>query len=217
MAKRVLTFSAKTILNRSFRELPFDGEWEALMGKPEPNFRAIIHGAPKQGKTTFTMQAALELSKYGKVLVSVSETGISKSLQSLLERTGISPDNDRIRFVYCQTVAELEAKVKSRAGYRFIIVDSAQSCGLTVGRFIKLYKAYPHKSFLVVLQSNRNGNFNGPQRWVHEVDCKIMLDNGIAYCEGRYAPPGQMDVLRLPKRQLAQISLFNSNGNGKHH
>lgn len=209
------TFSAKTILERSFQELPFSGEWEALIGKPEPNFRAIIHGAPKQGKTTFTMKAALQLSQYGKVLICVSETGISKSLQSLLERTGISPENENIRFVYCQTVEELTAKVKSQAGYRFIIVDSAQSCGLTVTKFVKLYKAYKHKSFLIVLQSNRNGNFNGPQRWVHEVDCKIMLDQGIAYCEGRYAPPGQMDVLRLPKsRAVPQLNLFN---NGEHH
>ena len=215
MAKRVLTFSAKTILERSFRELPFDQKWEALMGRPEPTFRAIVHGAPKQGKSTFSMQMALKLSEYGKVLYSVSETGISKSLQSMIERTGISPDNDRIRFVYCQTVEQLREKVGSRAGYRFIIVDSAQSCGLSVGKFVSLYKEFRHKSFTIILQSNRNGNFNGPQRWVHEVDCKIMLDQGIAHCEGRYAVPGTMDVLHLPKAvSVPQLNLFS---NGKHH
>lgn len=215
MAKRVLTFSAKTILERSFRELPFEGEWETLIGKPEPNFRAIVHGAPKQGKTTFTMKLALKLSEYGKVLYSVSETGISKSLQSLLQRTGISPDNHRIRFVYCQTVEQLREKVASQAGYRFIIVDSAQSCGLRVGKFVDLYKEFRKKSFTIILQSKRNGDFNGPQQWVHEVDCKIMLDKGIAYCEGRYALPGQMDVLHLPKAAItSQLNLFR---NGKHH
>lgn len=194
-------------MNRKFKELPFPEDWEGLMGKPEPNFRAIVHGAPKQGKSTFCLKLANLLSNYGKVLYSVSETGISKSLQSAIDRVGIDPENEKIRFVYCQTVEELEEKVKSKSGHRFIIVDSAQSCGLDVAKFMKLYKAYRHKSFIIILQSNRDGDFNGPQRWVHEVDCKIMLAGGVAYCEGRYAPDGQMDVLKL-KKQGSQLKLL---------
>ena len=208
MAKRVLTYSVKTILEKSYKELPFDGEWEELMGKPEPNFRAIVHGAPKQGKSTFSLKLAKKLSKYGKVLYSVSETGISKSLASAITRMGITEKNEKIRFAYLQNTKDLEDKIKSRAGYRFIFVDSGQSCGLGVGEFVRLYKAYPNKSFIVVLQSKRNGDFHGPQRWVHEVDCKIMLDSGIAYCEGRYAPEGSMVVLPGKSKRTSQMQLF---------
>lgn len=207
MAKRkAQTHSIKSILNRTFPKLPFEGDWANLIGQPSPNFDSIIHGKPKAGKSTWCLLFAKMLSQFGKVLYVSAEEKISLSLQQRIIQCGIT-EKHNIRFHPATDVDDVEEKVASKAHYKYIIIDSAHSLGLSLKTFMNWQADYPHKSFHVILQSKRNGEFKGDQQWVHETDCKIMLEAGTAYCIGRFKELGQMHV--FGKKASSQMTLFS--------
>lgn len=202
--KRIRTWSAKQIIDHSFKELELPEHFTKLIGTPSHNFCSIIYGTAKSGKSTFSLKLANALVTYGKVLYVSSEELISKSLQSRLSHVEIN--SDRIRFVGVRTVADIERLVRSIHA-RFIIIDSAQVCSLSVKDFmrLKLEVFRNRKSWHIILQSTHSGQFKGGQEWVHETDVKIKIENGVARAEGRFNPDGSMIV--IPHKSL-QTKLF---------
>jgi adenosyl cobinamide kinase/adenosyl cobinamide phosphate guanylyltransferase len=197
--KRIRTWSAKQIAETKFKELQLPDEFTQLIGTPSHNFCSIIFGKAKSGKSTFSLKLANALVPFGKVLYVSSEEMISKSLQSRIAHVNI--DSDRIRFVGVRNVNDMERLVKSIHA-RFIIVDSAQVCNLSLRDFVrlKLTTFKNRKSWHIILQSTNNGMFKGGQEWVHETDVKIQVADGIARAEGRFNPDGSMIV--IPHKSL---------------
>jgi len=202
--KRIRTWSAKQITERNFKELVLPDNFTKLIGTPSHNFCSIIYGKAKSGKSTFSLHLANALVPYGKVLYVSSEELISKSLQNRLQHVQIT--SDRIRFVGVRSVTDIERLVRSIHA-RFIIVDSAQVCSMSVKDFMRLkLEAFKNrKSWHIILQSTNSGQFKGGQEWVHETDVKIQVEDGIARAEGRFNPDGSMIV--IPHKSL-QTKLF---------
>ncbi len=193
--KRIRTWSAKQISERNFKELALPDNFTKLIGTPSHNFCSIIYGKAKSGKSTFSLHLANALVPYGKVLYVSSEELISKSLQNRLQHVQIT--SERIRFVAVRSVSDIERLIRSIHA-RFIIVDSAQVCGMSVKDFMRLkLDAFKNrKSWHIILQSTNSGMFKGGQEWVHETDVKICLEKGIAIAEGRFNPDGRMEVIK---------------------
>lgn len=207
--KRIRTWSASQIAETNFKELEMPEEFVNLIGKPAHNFNSIIYGVAKSGKSTFCLKLANALVPHGKVLYVSSEELISKSLQSRLVH--VIMVSDRIRFVGVRSVQDIETLVK-RLHARFIIVDSAQVCGMSIKDFmrLKLQTFKNRKSWHIILQSDNRGMFKGGQEWVHETDVKIQVADGIAKAEGRFNPDGTMVVIPGKAQQKQSPDLFNT-------
>lgn len=200
--KRLITYSPKAVREKNFETYPFTGDWAKLIGEPDVRFSSIIYGIAKSGKSTFCLQFAQYLSQFGKVLYVVSEELISKSLQLRISTYNIT--SPKIRFAATRKVDDLEYMIYYQRP-RFVIVDSAQILGLGFKDFERLKTKYKRlkRSYHIVLQSDKSGNFKGGTEWIHETDCRIQLNNGVAYCEGRFNAHGTMRVFNN-----GQLSLF---------
>ncbi len=84
MPKRA--FSPKEVLAKTFKTLPWDGEWADAFGLPTVNETWLIHGPSGSGKSSFVMQLARKLTEYGTVLFMSYEEGVGQSFQKRIAR-----------------------------------------------------------------------------------------------------------------------------------
>lgn len=196
------TYSAKEITEREFVTLGFSNEWLDLVGNPAPDADYVVFGKPKSGKTTFCLKFAQYLAAFGKVLYVSAEMGISVALQEAILRCEATSGN--IRYVAAPLLADLSGVIQ-KGRYKFIVIDSVQSLGLTPALAKELKMAHKHRGFVFILQSKRNGDFKGDQSWVHDTDVKVSLTNGIANATGRYNSEGSMVVINKTKDKQANL------------
>ena len=196
MGKRLVTYSPKRVMERNFKTYPFDGKWRELLGCPSEDFSSIIYGKAKSGKSTFCLRMAQYLADLtGKrVLYVAAEEGISQTLQERISANNIT--NNKVRFVKYRKIDDILWAI-DRVRPRFTIFDSVQHIGMTIKDFIELKQSQGRKirSWHLVHQVTKSGQYKGDEEWAHETDVKIELKNGIAYAEGRFNHPSKMVVL----------------------
>lgn len=81
--------SVDNVLNYKFNGLPFEGEWQDVIGTPERAGSWIIWGHSGSGKTTFNMQLARYISQFEKVIYNSLEEWPSASIASAYKRAGL--------------------------------------------------------------------------------------------------------------------------------
>ena len=87
MAKQALSVSQLLAQKKETFEL--SPEWKIAFGEPEVIGTWIIWGQSGNGKTTFALSLAKELSRHGVVLYNSLEEGASLSLMNAAERVGL--------------------------------------------------------------------------------------------------------------------------------
>ena len=60
-------YSPKEISRKTYDTLPWEGRWEEAFGLPEENSTWFVSGASANGKSSFVMQLAYELTNYGRL------------------------------------------------------------------------------------------------------------------------------------------------------
>ncbi len=197
--KRIRSISPESILERNFKHIDISERFEKLLGLPPHNFNTITFGKPKNGKSSFSLQFAEELSKFGKVLYVSAEEFISKSLQDRIRLNNIQP-NKKMRFIGTRDIEVIE-RVIDNMHPRSIIIDSVQSCKILLREFERLKLKYKNrKSWHLVSQTTNSGRPLLAQGWFHDVDVKIEVRNGKAVAEGRFRPDGYMVVFEKAKK-----------------
>lgn len=206
MAKRVITYSPKRITEKNFNTYEVNEEWQKLLGFPSENFTSVMYGLSRSGKSTFALKFAQYFSETfnKKTLYVAAEEGISQTLQERIKQNNIT--SNKIRFVLYRKVDEIEHAI-NRVRPRFIIIDSAQRCGLSLKELLRLKDGQGKKirSWHIILQVNHNGKIDGKHKWIHETDIEINLKNGIAIADGRW---GQGTMKVLDKLNQKQLTLF---------
>jgi gliding motility-associated-like protein len=83
--------------------------------------------------------------------------------------------------------------------YQFAFIDSVTDARMDEGTFGSLIKTYKPKgtSIIGIFHATKDGRFRGGQTFAHDADILIRIENGIAYAQGRYAPPGQINIAAL--------------------
>lgn len=145
------TLGVRHILEKQYRSLPFDGEWEQTFGQPSDPFTMLIFGHPKNGKTTFTMKFSKYLTQFGKVFYNSIEEGDCKTIQDTFIRCKMDQLEDGKfmlgdRYFFNDMVEYLKGTNKGR----FVIIDSRDFINLTCQQFKKLRLLFPRKSFIII-------------------------------------------------------------------
>jgi len=148
--KRAL--SVDNVLRAKFTSFEFEGVWRRSVGCPERSGTWMIYGPPKNGKTTFAMQVARQLTQFTPVLYNSVEEGISLSIRHALEREflpHVKPVNP-FTLVDSESPEELTKRLLLRRSAGVVIIDSVQFWDIYFEHYKKLKKMFPSKLFIYI-------------------------------------------------------------------
>jgi hypothetical protein len=181
-------YSGAQIVNMRFDSIGLQGKMRELIGDPAPGFKAMIYGKPKQGKSTFAMMFAKELAKLGRVKYCALEEGFSLTLKDKLVRMGANVPN----LYFSEDVGDV-------GSFKFVVIDSVSEGKFDADQLKALTRQYPKIGFIYVFHATKGGNFRGGQQFAHDVDVIIRVDEGVAYAQGRFAPPAEINIEEIRK------------------
>lgn len=84
--RRKRAYSASELMRMRRPVMDFDGKWERAFGRPATTGLWIIWGNSGNGKSSFTMQLAKYLCKFGKVFYNSIEEDKDNTFINMLER-----------------------------------------------------------------------------------------------------------------------------------
>lgn len=167
------TMTVKELQMAQFKVLKFDAEWKSLIGCPEGNFSMMIYGVPGQGKTTLAIKLAEYLSNnFGKVVYNSSEEGISLSLQGKMKNI-----NSNNFFLTTYNDFESLRKYLKKSTSKFIVIDSINHMNITSDQLEELRMIDMTRGFISIHQVTKSGDFKGENKYLHNCDIEIVVDN----------------------------------------
>lgn len=179
--------SPQDLLRTKFDTLPFEGEWREALGNPETKGVWIIWGGSGSGKTSFALQLARELTRFGKVAYNSLEQGSSLSMRQALSRH----EMERTRRGSFQLLQEdldiLSERLSRRQSPSFVIIDSLQYTALNY----KSYKAFKerHRDKLIIFVSHAEGihpEGRTAKKVMYDAEMKIFVEGYRAISKGRF-------------------------------
>jgi hypothetical protein len=187
-----LDYTKPTVMNSmDFAKMQFEtiglkGKWFNLIGDPSPNFSTMVFGKPKMGKSYLCIDFAGYLARnHGNVLYVAKEEGLDFTLQKKLNDKDVKHPN---LFVASELLDNLHP-------YQYIFLDSVNKLGLSAEDLTALRKKYPHKSFVFIFQTTKDGNFRGANSFQHDVDVVIEVpERGKAVQMGRFNQGGEITI-----------------------
>lgn len=197
MAKQGMkrAYSPSEILNMNKKVFDFEGEWFDAFGVPEQLGVWFVWGNSGNGKTSFVMQLAKELARFGKVAYNALEEGTSKSVQDAIERFELHELDGKLQFL-CEPLDVLTARLAKRRSPDFVIVDSFQYSQLTYRQYITFKEANANK--LIIFVSHADGKRPSGRSAVsvmYDAALKVWVEGYRAFSKGRYiGEVGYMDV-----------------------
>ncbi len=179
-------YSPKEIAGRKWTVLPWDDKWSGPFGYPAENASWFISGASASGKSSFVMQLAKEMCKYGAVLYLSYEEHVNQSFQRRMEYLGMSEVQGRFRVVTDDTYDELVARLRKPKSAKFVVVDSFQRSGWSYEQCERLLDQFPKKGFVFVSMEWKGQPLGKPAvRLKYLADMKVRVIGYRAMCNGR--------------------------------
>jgi len=195
MAKRA--YSPKEIAAKTYKCLPWNDRWSQPFGAPTMNETWFISGASASGKSSFVMQLAKELCKYGTVLYLSLEEGVSQSFKERIERYKMGEVQGKFRVAVDDTLEELTERLSRPKSPHFIIADSFQYAGWTYEQTKELVTRFPQKSFIFISQEYKGQPMGkAAVRLRYMAGMKVRVVGFKAFCQGRFTgDPGSFFVV----------------------
>ena len=185
MSKRALTIN--DIRNYKPEVLPFDGEWEAAIGKPEMKGGWIIWGSSANGKTRFALQLAKYLAKFVRVAYDSLEEGLSLSIQTAISEVGMSDAKRNFVLLDKESIGTLRERLTKQRSPKVIIIDSLQYTELTYKDYIRLINDFPNKLFIMVSHAEgREPKGKTGKSIRYDSFVKIYVEGYKAFAQSRY-------------------------------
>lgn len=117
--------SVSNLNAQRFKFMPFLGEWKRILGNRERKGCWIIYGNEKNGKTTFALRLANDLSKIEPVLYVSAEEGYGYSFTWAVNRAGIMDTNRNFHTLGYIPMDELREELKSnRKAEKIVFIDN---------------------------------------------------------------------------------------------
>lgn len=184
MAKQALSVSQLLAQKKETFEL--SPEWKIAFGEPEVIGTWIIWGQSGNGKTTFALSLAKELSRHGVVLYNSLEEGDSLSLMNAVERVGLQHVNRRVRFV-CEDMDTLLIRLKKRRSPKIVFIDSFQYTQMSYKQYIELKEQLPNHLLIFVSHADGNNPSGRSAKSVmYDSMLKIWVEGYRAFSKGRF-------------------------------
>ena len=182
-------YSVSEALAKKNTPLPFEGVWAKSFGKPSRTGVWIIWGESANGKSSFAMQLAKELTKYGKVAYNSLEESLSLSFQKNMQRCRMEEAGGRFLILDREPIAELGIRLKKQRSPDFIIIDSLQYTGLNYKEYKRLKEQHPSKLFIFISHADGDKPKGATAMSIqYDADMKIMVRGYRAICKGRFIP-----------------------------
>jgi hypothetical protein len=174
-------------LAKKFDEFDFENEWLEAFGKPEKNFKAIIYGKPKNGKTEFCVRFAKYLTRFGKVLYNSFEQGHSKSLQDAFKRQQMHEVSGKIIITHKESYDKMFERLARKKSPNIVFIDSLQYIKITVDQWVTLTTKFPKKVFIVISHATGDEPKGSTAESVqYDVDMSILVKGFAAHCQSRF-------------------------------
>ena len=167
----------------------FEGVWADNFGHPPVGSKWMIWGESAGGKSTFVMQLAKYLTKFGRVDYYPDEEGMnSESLQRRLQMCKMETE-DRFKVCAAEGYKEILEDMKRRRSADVYIFDSWQTMGFTYTQFMDLKRFFPGKTMIWVSRSLRDEPMgNSAIKAKFDCDLKVFVKGYAATCLGRFQP-----------------------------
>lgn len=180
-------YSPCDILSMKIPSYEFTGQWKAAIGNPAKAGTWIIWGASGNGKSSFVMQLAKYLCRFGKVIYDSLEEGTSLSFQKSLKRHGMDEVRGRLIILDREPMEQLSERLERRKSAPIVIIDSFQYSGLNYDTYRKLKERHPNK--LLIFISHAEGMHpagRSAKKVEYDADVKIMVGCFKASCKSRF-------------------------------
>jgi hypothetical protein len=188
--KKQLILTSDEIRLMRFNTIEFEGKWKEVFGNPANNFHIIITGNPKSGTSTFALQFADYIKKFGAVVYMAVQEQLSFTFQQKIIRYNISG----IDLSKAKTKQEIEYVIK-KGNYDFIFIDSINNNVMRMSDLAEIKKKYPKTALITVVQLSKPGDIREIYRLQHECDIFVeVTNNGIAKARGRFKSYGEYKI-----------------------
>ena len=175
-------------MGRKNQEIPWEGEWRESFGNIQYNELWFISGASASGKSSFVMQLARELTKYGRVLYGSYEEGVGDSFKKRIQRERMTEKQGRFRIITEDSFEDLMERLSKPKGPKFVIIDSFQESGLTYEQAVALREKFPRKGWIYISQEYKGAPMGkAAARLKYKAGVKIRVVGYNAYCQGRFS------------------------------
>lgn len=182
--------SVSSALAVKIKEYAFDGVWAENFGRPEVGSKWMVWGDTGAGKSSFVMQLAKYMTRFGRVEYYADEEGLeSRSLQRRLEMFGMRSVQRRF-MMFCEAdFDDILARLDMPRSAEVYIFDSWQTMHFTYEQFRMLYRKYSHKTMIWVSRAEHNVPMGvSARRAQFDCDVKIFVKGYGAKCLGRFTP-----------------------------
>lgn len=167
--------------------LPFDGEWEKHIGKPEPFGTWLIWGDSSNGKTTYVLLLVKYLAQWGKVLYNSMEEGDSTSMTRAFKRVGMEQVSRRVVLLDNESIEDLEIRLAKKKAPKIVVIDTVQYAEMTFKRYKELKEKFPN--VLWIYMSHEDGKLpegKVAQKIRRDAMVKVRVEGFKAFPISRY-------------------------------
>jgi hypothetical protein len=179
--------SVDQLLRKKFIELPVEGAWKELLGSPERSGSWFIYGLSGHGKTTFNMQLAKYLTRFGKVEYDTLEEGARKSMQEAVKENRMQDcRKGSFKILDKVTIEELRARLSRKRAAKIIFIDSVQYTFIEKRAYKQLLKDFPDVLFIWISHARGKQPLGAlAEAIMYDADIKIHVIGFKAYSKSR--------------------------------
>lgn len=179
--------SIKELQSKRFHSMPFDGEFEAMCGRPERSGCWIIYGPPANGKTRLSVRLAKYMASFGRVVYNSIEEGLSLSLQEAFLQEQMGEVEDRVQLLDKESIDDLVKRLNRQRSPDIVFIDSLQFTFKSYAELKRMVDHYNKKLFVFVSHAEgRQPAGRVGQAIEYLSNVKIRVDAFKAYAKSRY-------------------------------
>lgn len=182
-------WSVDDVLNTHHEKLELSPEWYQAFDQPKSTGVWFAWGHSGNGKTSFEVQLAKELSRFGKVAINSLEEGNSDTMQKLYRELGATTVRGKLLLV-SETMDELSVRLSQPKSPWAVIVDSWQYTFMSFKEYLEFKRKHANK--LIIFLSHAEGKMpegRTAKRIMHDAALKIWVEGYKAFSKGRYFGP----------------------------
>ncbi len=186
----------REMLSMKFDTFPFTGDLHAAFGTPERRGVWFIWSDSGNGKTTFAMQLAKELCKYGRVVYDSLEEGACLTMQDTMRRCGMMEANRRFLLLNAEPLDQLNIRLHKQKSPEIVFIDSFQYTQMSYKQYIEFKEANRKKLLIFISHADgKQPHGRAAKSVMYDASLKIRVEGFRAFSKGRFiGPVGHYDI-----------------------
>lgn len=180
-----------------YETMAFDGAWRDAFGTPERRGVWIIWGNSGNGKTSFALQLAKYLCRFGRVAYDSLEEGACLTMQEAMRRENMMEVNKKFLLIDNENMEELGIRLSRQKSPDIVVIDSFQYTQMNYRQYIAFKER--HKRKLLIFVSHADGklpNGRAAKSLMYDASLKIYVEGFRAFSKGRFiGPVGHIDIV----------------------